>query len=121
MPRNHILPSAAAALALCLAATAAQGFERIDGKDEFMRVVDGKDLRITGIRVNVTRNGEITGRAFGMGVKGEWNWQDGFFCRTLFWGKRDLGQNCQKVSVQGNTIRFQSDRGAGEYADLSIR
>lgn len=113
------------AAAICAAALAtplaAYAFEKVANKTEFMEIIEGKDLRLTGIRLNVTPAGEIVGRAFGTQVRGSWQWQGNFFCRTLFWGKRDLGQNCQEVSVQGDTIRFQSDRGAGRYADLTMR
>ena len=115
----------ALAAAVCVAALAtpfaAFAFEKVANRTDFMQIVQGKDLRLTGIRLNVTPNGEIVGRAFGAKVSGEWQWQGEFFCRTLYWGTRDLGQNCQEVSVQGDKIRFQSDRGAGRYADLTLR
>jgi hypothetical protein len=33
----------------------------------------------------------------------------------------DLGPNCQAVRVQGNTLRFISDLGAGQFADLNLK
>jgi len=107
--------------AAALVATPALAFEKIKSKSEFMKVVQGKDLTILGISVNVQPNGAIGGKAYGRPVKGEWNWRDGYFCRDLFWGEMDLGPNCQEVRVNGNTIRFQSDKGTGRYADLRIR
>jgi hypothetical protein len=53
-------------------------------------------------------------------VTGDWQWTDGYFCRTLFYGERDLGPNCQEVKVQGATVRFTSDKGQGIYAELTL-
>ena len=110
----------AAAIAVAVP-SAAFAFEKVESREQFVQLVQGKELRLTGIKVNVTPAGQITGRAYGVGVRGEWQWRDGFFCRSLFWGKRDLGPNCQEVTVNGSTIRFTSDRGAGQFADLAIR
>lgn len=110
-----------ALLFLLAAPLAAHAFEKVTSRDQFVEIVEGKDLRLTGIKVNVTPAGQITGRAYGFGVSGQWQWRDGYFCRSLYWGKTDLGPNCQKVEVQGDTIRFTSDRGAGEFADLRMR
>lgn len=101
-------------------AVAETGFQRITSETEFIEKVGGKDLKIFGISVRVLPEGEIDGRAYGRNVKGAWQWNDGFFCRDLFWGKRDMGPNCQEVKVDGNIVRFTSDKGAGIYADLKI-
>ena len=74
-----------------------------------------------GIKVTVTPDGHINGKAYGRPVKGKWKWSDGYFCRDLSWGKMDLGPNCQEVRVNGKTVRFQSDRGTGRFADLRMR
>ena len=100
---------------------AVQAFDKVTSKDQFVQLVEGKDLKLTGITVNVTPSGQIKGRAYGFGVSGQWQWRDGYFCRSLYWGKTDLGPNCQQVEVQGNTIRFTSDRGTGQFADLRMR
>lgn len=106
--------------AVCTAAPA-MAFEKITSKTDFMNIVQGKNLTILGISVNVQPNGAIGGKAYGRPVKGEWRWSDGYFCRDLYWGEMDLGPNCQEVRVNGNTIRFQSDKGTGRFADLRIR
>ena len=100
----------------------AEGFQRIDGKDRFLSVVEDRDLTRLGIRVQVTDRGQIVGSAFGRQVTGAWVWRDGFFCRDLYWGgsELDLG-NCQKVEVNGSTVRFTSDKGAGDSADLRLK
>ncbi len=94
---------------------------KITDRQDFERLVVGKELTIFGIRVKVTPSGEIDGRAYGRDVSGRWQWKDGYFCRDLYWGKRDLGPNCQEVRVDGNTVRFTSDKGTGRFADLTMQ
>ncbi|QFT91219.1 hypothetical protein FIU86_00065 [Roseovarius sp. THAF9] len=99
----------------------AQDFNQIDDKSEFLSVVADKNLTRFGINVTVTPSGQIEGKAFGRPVTGAWQWKSGFFCRDLYWGQRNLGPNCQAVRVQGSTVRFISDQGNGEYADLRLQ
>ena len=115
--------SAAIALAVSAisAPAAAEGFDVVQTREEFISLINGKELSRVGIRLEVTETGNIEGRAFGTPVSGAWNWNDGYFCRDLFWGDRDLGANCQQVASSGSTIRFTSDFGSGDYADLRLR
>ena len=111
--------------AIILAFTApafAEGYQRVEGRDGFMSVIQDRDLTRLGIRVKVTDRGQIVGRAFGKKVTGAWRWRDGYFCRDLYWGgsELDLG-NCQLVEVKGNSVRFTSDRGTGDSAALRLR
>lgn len=99
----------------------AEEFDQIDNKSEFLSVVADRNLTRLGINLTVTPSGQIKGKAFGRPVTGAWQWQSGYFCRDLYWGQRNLGPNCQAVKVQGSTVRFISDQGAGEYADLNMR
>lgn len=99
----------------------AEEFTTVPDRRAFLGVVSGKTLTRLGIQLDVTQDGKITGAAFGQSVTGAWTWTNGFFCRDLAWGDRDLGPNCQIVKVDGDTIRFISDRGNGRYADLRLR
>ncbi len=121
MQKSGKIAAAMVGLTCMLLPATALAFEKIESREEFVQAIEGKDLKITGISVNVTPAGQIKGRAFGIRVRGEWQWRDGYFCRSLFWGRQDLGPNCQEVTIDGDTIRFTSDRGAGEFADLKMR
>ena len=99
----------------------ADGFKQIQNKSTFVSLMNGRELTRFGINLVVTPDGRIDGKAFGRDVKGAWRWQGGYFCRDLYWGKRDLGANCQMVKLQGRTVRFISDKGTGEFADLVLR
>ncbi len=98
----------------------AEEFQAIDTRSAFVELIDGRALTRFGIQLNVLQTGEIGGRAFGRDVTGDWSWSDGYFCRDLFFGARDLGPNCQLVRVYGGTLRFISDRGEGAYADFGL-
>ncbi|MDT8327073.1 MAG: dihydrodipicolinate reductase [Roseovarius sp.] len=99
----------------------AEGFDQVRDRERFIALIEGRDLTRFGITVNVTPDGQIKGRAFGQDVSGAWRWSKGYFCRDLYWGARDLGPNCQAVKVQGSTLRFISDQGSGQFADLYLR
>lgn len=113
--------AAALLVAFAVAPASADAFQKVDEKDRFVQIVEDRELTRMGIGLDVTSDGKIIGRAFGRDVRGNWTWQDGYFCRDLYWGKRDLGYNCQEVKVNGATIRFTSDKGTGQFADLTLR
>lgn len=114
-----------AAMAVVLSApTDAQARELFLVKDraEFVALVAGRDLTRLGVRLTVTPDGQISGRAFGFAVTGTWNWQGNYFCRDMSYGSGNaLGYNCQVVYQNGDTLRFIADRGAGDHADLRLR
>lgn len=102
----------------------ADSFAPIKDRSSFLNIVSGKQLRIGlyGLSLNVTPDGQISGEAAGRTVSGNWDWQDGFFCRDMDWGERDIGYDCQLVEADGsNRMRFTVDRGAGQSATFTIR
>lgn len=107
--------------ALLATPAAAETFDQIKDRDQFISVVEGRDLTRFGISVEVTPDGDIKGSAFGRDVTGAWKWDGSYFCRDLYWGQRNLGTNCQSVERDGNTVRFTSDQGQGRSADLYLR
>ena len=111
-------------LGLCLmlcAMPAWAEFAPVSERSEFVRLVQGKVLTLPLVKLQVSRDGAITGRGARWDVSGRWTWKDGYFCRDLSWGGDDLGYNCQAVEAQGNRIRFTSDKGAGDSAVFRLR
>jgi len=105
-----------------IAGPALADFQPIQQRDGFVSLVSGRDLTRFGIRLTVTDDGKIKGRAFGQNVSGDWRWMRGYFCRDLYLGGDLLdGDNCQTVEVSGETLRFTSDRGRGDSANLRLR
>ena len=103
------------------AQSATAEFSIVSQRDEFLKIINGKQLERPLIKLQVSDIGQISGRALTIGVRGTWSWQKGYFCRDLFWGKRELGYNCQQVSLRGDKIRFTSDEGKGDYADFTLK
>ncbi|SHM55179.1 hypothetical protein SAMN05443432_10931 [Roseovarius litoreus] len=100
---------------------AAEGFAQISDEKTFVSLVDGRKLTRFGIQLDVTDDGQIKGRAFGRNVTGAWDWRSGYFCRNIYWGDYEIGDNCQAVQVKDRTLRFISDQGTGDYADLRLQ
>ena len=93
----------------------------ITNRSDFENLVIEKKLKRFLISLSVTSDGKIKGEAAGRSVTGDWDWIDGFFCRNILWGKRELTYNCQKVTFDGKRLRFISDRGKGKSASFAIR
>ncbi|MCH8466333.1 MAG: dihydrodipicolinate reductase [Roseinatronobacter sp.] len=106
---------------LGLATPALAEFRPVENEANFRALVEGRELTRLGIRLQVLPEGQITGRGFGMQVGGNWEWRDGYFCRTLQFGQSSDPYNCQLVLQNGNTLRFISDEGTGDQADLRLR
>ena len=93
----------------------------ITNRSDFENLVIDKKLNRFLISLSVSNDGKIKGSAAGMNVTGEWDWIDGFFCRTLLWGARELKYNCQLVTFDGRRLRFIADQGKGQSASFTIR
>lgn len=111
----------AAATAFCIATPALADFQPVREESNFRALVEGRELTRFGVRLQVLPQGQIRGRGFGMQVGGEWEWRNGFFCRTLEFGQSGDPYNCQLVLRDGDTLRFISDQGQGDQADLRLR
>ncbi|WP_147127136.1 dihydrodipicolinate reductase [Shimia ponticola] len=113
----------AVAMLFTLGATAADAMEKLSERDQFLQTLDGRNLTIGiyGLSLAVLPDGQIAGRAAGRDVVGEWSWQDGYFCRSMMWGQREIPYNCQLVQYDGREMRFTTDRGEGDYADFRLR
>ena len=93
----------------------------ITNRSDFENLVIDKKLNRFLISLSVSNDGKIKGSAAGMNVTGDWDWIDGFFCRTLLWGARELKYNCQLVTFDGRRLRFIADQGKGQSASFAIR
>ncbi|MEM6311177.1 MAG: dihydrodipicolinate reductase [Pseudomonadota bacterium] len=91
-------------------------FTKVNDRSEFVALISDRTLTRPWINLTVTTDGRIEGMGARWEVTGNWSWQDGYFCRDLFWGGDEIGYNCQEVKVNGTRLRFTSDRGAGMSA-----
>ena len=95
-------------------------FNKIVSETDFLELVDGYTLVRPLIKLVVQNDGSISGKAAFRPVHGKWFLDNELFCRTLFWGERDLGLNCQLVQHDGKVVRFTADAGTGAFADFRI-
>ncbi|MCV3270253.1 dihydrodipicolinate reductase [Roseobacter sinensis] len=109
------------AAAVMMASSAAAEFAKVDSQDEFISLIQGKELRRPFVRLEVSSEGQISGMGAAWPVTGSWTWQEGYFCRDLFWDGDPLGYNCQEVRAHENRIIFTSDRGTGDSAEFRLR
>ena len=93
----------------------------ITNRSDFENLVIEKKLKRFLISLSVGSDGKIKGSAAGRNVTGDWDWIDGFFCRNLLWGARELKYNCQLVTFDGKRLRFISDQGKGQSASFALR
>ena len=110
-------------LVLAVFASSASAQDRIFDSATFLDSVLDKTLGLAlfGVRLRIYEDGRIEGKGFGRLVTGLWRWEEGYFCRTLAWGTRDLGPNCQEVVLDFGKIEFTSDRGTGRSARFSLK
>ena len=106
---------------LCMAGQVSASDPIITNRSDFENLVIEKKLKRFLISLSVASDGKIKGSAAGRSVTGDWDWIDGFFCRNILWGKRELTYNCQKVTFDGKRLRFISDRGKGQSASFALR
>lgn len=102
-------------------APALADFQRVESRADFIALVSGKTLTRPLVKLQVSPNGQISGKGATWPVSGQWQWKDGYLCRTLEWGGDDMGYNCQEVKANGAQVRITSDRGTGQSADFRLR
>ena len=107
---------------LVLFASSALAKDVILDRATFLDLVLSKTLGLPmfRVRLHVNEDGTINGKGLGRAISGFWEWQDGYFCRTLAWGRVDLGRNCQGVTMDNGRLVFTSDRGSGRSASFSL-
>ena len=60
-------------------------FAVITDKPEFVSLVEGKNLQRVFIKLNISLDGQISGRAVTRTVTGDWQWKEAILSLS-FWG-----------------------------------
>lgn len=93
----------------------AQAKDTIDSKSEFIEKVAGK--RIADPKLNTWMvaqpNGQIKGKFKGINIKGKWNWNGKYWCRSARIGLISLSLECQQITLAGSTLILQRKKGTG--------
>ena len=102
----------------------ANDYAKVTDKSEFLKLVDGRDLRIGlyNLTLQLGNDGTIQGSALGWDITGSWNWKDGYFCREMDWSGQAIDYDCQLVEALGaDKVRFTVNKGSGNSASFDIR
>ena len=106
---------------LLLATSASAEFAKVNHQSEFVSLISGKTLSRPFVKLQVSPDGWISGRVVRWDLTCTWTWENGYFCRDLYWGGDALGYNCQEVKATPNgRIRFTSDKGKGDSAAFRL-
>lgn len=107
---------------LLLPTAAAAEFSVVSDRNTFVGLMEAGQLKhnLLPIRLRVSADGLINGEAVGSEVTGNWDWDNGYFCRTMAWGSREIPFNCQLVEVDGRKVRFTENQGQGRAATFRI-
>lgn len=117
------IKAAVISLVIPVSASAAE-FEPVRDKGEFISLVSGKELRIGlyNLSLRLSPEGQISGKALGWQISGDWQWKDGYFCREMDWEGKLIEYNCQLVEKRGaQELRFTSNKGKGDSASFRLR
>lgn len=88
-------------------------WDRITTKEEYLeKGADNYYGDAEGTSI-ATSNGIIKGKFSGMVLKGTWDWQGQYFCRTSTIGTIDLGSDCIQIDVTNKKMRLILNKGTG--------
>ena len=88
--------------------------KQITTEKEFRAKVVGKKLITERGNVTIQADGSLTGQLGGKEVSGEWTWDDGYYCRSVAFGNRQLRDDCQMVTIVGKEVTFYRKKGYGD-------
>ena len=90
-------------------------------KQAFLDQVAGRRLIQGDSWVIITPQGTVEGMGPDRNpVSGNWFWQDHFYCRTIHFDGKDLPEDLQSVTVEGDQVSFVHDRGNGDTMTWTI-
>ena len=86
---------------------------RIATEEEYRKLVVGKRISGNWGWTKIHEDARLTGVVNGEKLTGAWIWVDRFYCRTIQIGARNLGRDCQLVTISGDKVSYHRDRGNG--------
>lgn len=97
-----------------VAGPASAGFKWIKKEADFRQMIVGKKLVAESGWSIAHPDGRLVGKFKPGKLRGNWLWQGRYWCRNALVGGKELGTNCQKVEIDGNTMRLTRDKGKGK-------
>lgn len=99
----------------------AAGFRTITDRDDFLKAVEGRQLKQFLVWLRFDDLGQVKGWALGRPVLGNWYWQGKELCKRVFYGTTDKGEFCVKVRFDGQTMIFIPDPRDGEIEEFRVK
>ncbi|MEX0278905.1 MAG: hypothetical protein AB3N19_15400 [Ruegeria sp.] len=111
---------ATAVIVLCIAAPSADAKD-IRKESQFLEAIVGKKLVNGGTWLVISPDGKLEGVApNNVKIKGAWVWNKKFWCRNVVAGQKSFPEDCLKVSVDGNQVKFVRNKGKGDAISYTI-
>ncbi|MEO1113443.1 MAG: hypothetical protein AAFY05_13965 [Pseudomonadota bacterium] len=93
----------------------------ITTQQDFLEHVAGRRLILEDSWVIITPQGGVEGVGPDRkAITGTWSWSDTYYCRSIFFGGKDLPEDFQTVTLAGDKVSFVHDRGHGETITWTI-
>lgn len=94
----------------------------IDTKVEFLTKVAGKRISVPTEKtwLIAKANGQIDGRFRGIKIRGNWNWNNGYWCRSARIGILPIPRECQQISLADEMLILQRFKGTGSSHTYQI-
>lgn len=112
--------SATVSFVLATSATASD-YKRISKKSEYLSIVADKKTFADWGWLIATSDGTLMGEINGEAAQGKWDWEGGFWCRTISFGSTTMSRNCQSIHVSGNKLVAIRDKGTGDQVHMTIK
>lgn len=106
---------------LAMSPAMAASFKRIKSAEDFNSKVVGQKLTSEAGFFIIEASGKISGELNKHKAVGAWKWNQGFWCRTIKIGARDLGSNCQTIEVTQDQVKFTRDQGKGDETIFNLK
>lgn len=88
-------------------------WDRVTTKEEYLEKGADNYYGDAGGTSIATSDGIIKGEFSGMKLKGTWEWEGEYFCRTSTLGSIDLGSDCIQIDVTDTKMRLILNKGKG--------
>ena len=87
-------------------------YRAVTNEERFKEIVVGRALSWPGgFNVQFTSDGRIVGNFPSGEVRGNWQWQNGLFCRRISIAGQSRRSECLGIEIELNRVRFRRDNG----------
>lgn len=115
------LASTFAILSTLAGSATADDYKRISTKSDYLSIVADKKIFADWGWLIAASDGSLMGQVDGKAAQGKWDWEGGFWCRTISFGSTTMPRNCQSIHVSGKKLVAIRDKGTGDQTHMTIK